>query len=253
LKAYPRFGPFHEIKGILLQQTGAPEEEVRAAYMRSVALDRHNHRSRIALAELDEAADEMDSALERYDNAIEVKPEDPTAARRAAELAERLGRAEEAERRWDDLLREHPWDAAAAMKLVEARLARGEKDDDTVMLAERAVLFRGGGEAQKLLLRVHEERGDSERAAEIARAIEEGTPSTGSVGQKAEPSPEGETEGSSPRNVDTECPVGATEKWFDSCKFPSTFPFKPFRVEIDSSPGALGGPRSAFFAVSRRK
>jgi len=56
------------------------------------------------------------------------------------------------------------------------RLADGVSDDVTLELAERAVLFQAGSEAQKQLIVVLEARGDRARAQEIAQAIEAGKP-----------------------------------------------------------------------------
>jgi hypothetical protein len=65
-----------------------------------------------------------------------------------------LGRSDQAEQRLEALLAERPYDAAAARALAELRLARGVKDDRTVELARRAVVFQGGPEAEALLERI---------------------------------------------------------------------------------------------------
>jgi hypothetical protein len=48
----------------------------------------------------------------------------------------------------------------------------GLLDDKTLELAERAVLFRGGLQAQQFLIAVHNSRGESVRASALEEAIE---------------------------------------------------------------------------------
>ena len=165
---------FHEIRGLLLEGEGAPVDSVRAAYGRAVEIDPKQARSLESLGRLAEAEGLVDEALGLYDRATDAYLEWPAAAHRAAALARRSGRSEEAERRYLELLRQHPWDAAAAFELTQLRLARGVADDTTLEIAERAVVFRGGERAQQLLVRVHEVRGESERAAQVAQAFESG-------------------------------------------------------------------------------
>jgi tetratricopeptide (TPR) repeat protein len=174
LDADPGFSAFHEIHGRVLEASATPIEEVRAAYQRATELDSKNAHALEALGRLAENEGAVDDALVLYDRATAAHPEDPGSARRAAALARAAGRTEEAEGRWEELLLEHPWDAAAAQQLAQMRLDRGQADDSIVALAERAVLFRGGPEAQQLLVRVHEARGEKKRAAEVSRAIESG-------------------------------------------------------------------------------
>ena len=89
-------------------------------------------------------------------------------------------------------MKEHPWNAEAARSLVEMRLARNETGAVTLDYAERAVMFGGGKEANALLIRVHEARGEVERARVVAKALEEGKPipprnPTAAAGQTATP------------------------------------------------------------------
>jgi Tfp pilus assembly protein PilF len=176
LVADPESGAFQEIHAVVLEHEGASVADVRAAYQRAIEIDPDNWQALEALGRLSEGEGATDRALDFYDRATLAYPEGPSAARHAAQLAQRTGPAEQAESRWEALLREHPWDAVAAAELAKMRLTRGVSDDSVLELAERAVLFRGGIEAQKLLMRVHETRGDGDRAAEVARAIETGDP-----------------------------------------------------------------------------
>ena len=80
------------------------------------------------------------------------------------------------EKRWSDLLTEHPWDAEAARALADLYAARGQTDATTLDYAERGVMFGGGKDAEALLVRVLEARGEVERAQEVARAFEKGMP-----------------------------------------------------------------------------
>jgi tetratricopeptide (TPR) repeat protein len=174
LEAGPENAHFHEILGLVLEAEGAPVESIRAAYERAIDIYPQHVRALESLGRLAEAQGAVDEALASYDRATEAYEEWSDAAHRAAALALREGRSEEAERRYMVLLRQHPWDAEGSMALTELRLARGVADDTTLQLAERAVLFGGGEEAQQLLVRVHEARGESERAAQVAKAAEAG-------------------------------------------------------------------------------
>ena len=173
---------FHELRGRVLEAEAAgssgaeaaPADTIRAAYARALELDPQSWRALEALGGRAEADGDVDAALELYDRAIEIAPDRPSPPERAAALAARSGRSAEAERRWEALLREQPWNTTAAIELATLQLARGQSDERTLELAERAVLFRGGDPARALLVRVHEARGEQERAQEIARAIERG-------------------------------------------------------------------------------
>ncbi|MBW1687770.1 MAG: tetratricopeptide repeat protein, partial [Deltaproteobacteria bacterium] len=170
LGAHPDAVVFNEIRGIALEQSGSPGEEVRAAYQRVLELDPENA---LALAGLGRLATDPEEALGLYTRAAEADPADPAPQRAAAELLVRLDRREEAERRLAELLREHPYDAAAAARLAELRLEREAETDRTLELARRAVRFGRGPEAYELLARVHQRRGEAELASEASLRAEQ--------------------------------------------------------------------------------
>lgn len=176
LTSHPAEASLLEIRAELLERTNAKPEDVRAAYEAALAKDPNSWLALEGLGRVHEQAGDSKRALELYDRATRAFPESPTAARRAAELVERQGSKAEAATRLLDLLKEHPWDSGAALALARLRLADGVSDDSTLELAERAVMFQGGKDAQKLLIQVHEARGESDRASEIAQALEDGRP-----------------------------------------------------------------------------
>lgn len=176
LGAHPEHAAFHEIQGVLLEAEAAPIDSIRAVYTRALEIEPKLVRAIESLARLAEAEGFVDEALRLYDRATAAYPQWPSAAARAARLTRNMGRQQEAERRFLELLREHPWDGAAALALAQLRLARGAADATTLELGERAILFGAGEEASQVLIKIHEARGESERASEIARAVETGEP-----------------------------------------------------------------------------
>lgn len=172
--ADPASSAFREIEGLVLEGEGAAMEGAQAAYEGAVAVDPQNAGALEALGRLAEARGATEEALDFYDRASKAAPERSSPALRGARLAQRAGRPEDALRRYELLLREHPWSAEAALDLARLRLESGAADEATLELVERAVLFRGGLDAQKLLIEIHEARGETDRALEISRAIETG-------------------------------------------------------------------------------
>jgi len=176
VKSHPESAALLEIQAILLEERGAEPGVVADAFEKAVEKDEKDWLALSGLARARAAAGDHDAAIALYDRATKAHPESPAAAAAAAKLAAQRGDAADAEKRWAALLVEHPWNAEAAQALTEIRLARKQSDARTVDLAERAVMFGGGPPAYALLVRVHEARGETERAQAIARAMEEGKP-----------------------------------------------------------------------------
>jgi tetratricopeptide (TPR) repeat protein len=168
LRKHPDAAPLLAVRGRALALSGAPVASVRAAFEQALAIDAKNGRALTGLARLEADAGNEDAALALYDRAIAEDANDRTAAREGASALVALGRSGEAEDRLAALLLEHPYDAAALRALAELRLARGEKDDRTVELARRAVVFGGGAEAEKLLERIAPADEHAEPSAEPA-------------------------------------------------------------------------------------
>lgn len=175
LATAPKAAAFHEIHGLVLEREGAEADAIRAAYERAVELDPDSWQAQESLARRTEADGRLEEALALYERAAELAPERTSPRQHAAEALLRAGRVPAAEEIWEEQLRDHPWDARSALALARLRADRGAFDDRTLELAERAVLFRGGEEAQDLLLEVHRRRGEEERAQQLAQAIETGS------------------------------------------------------------------------------
>lgn len=173
---HPEFGAFLEIRAALLEASGGDAAEIRALFEQAVALNGKSWLALEGLARSLEQEGDTRGALELYDRATHAHPESPVAARKAAALAARAGDAVDAEKRWAALLKEHPWDAEGALALTRIRKERGELDDTTLDFAERAVMFGGGKDAESLLVAVHQARGETARAEDVARAFAEGKP-----------------------------------------------------------------------------
>ncbi|MCP4906772.1 MAG: tetratricopeptide repeat protein [bacterium] len=172
LAARPGIAGFHEINGLLLEGLGAPSDEIRAAYQ--AALDRNGKmpEALAALGRLAAADDRIEEAFDYYDRAFAARPFDPQPAEWAAGLAEKTADLKAAESRWGALAEEHPWHAEAAHALARLRFKRGDSSDQTMMMARRAVIFRAGPEAQRLLIEIHRARGEDEIAQQLQTDLE---------------------------------------------------------------------------------
>lgn len=164
LAAHPEVAAFHEIHGLVLEAQPASATQALAAYQRALELEPENAEALGALGRLAADAGAAEDALALYDRAAAAHPSDPSALRRAAVLAADSGLLEQAEERWKELLREHPWDADAALQLASLQLARGGEGQQTLELARRAVRFRGGEEAERLLAGLRRGVGEAEPA-----------------------------------------------------------------------------------------
>ncbi|MBK7948512.1 MAG: tetratricopeptide repeat protein [Deltaproteobacteria bacterium] len=177
LTAHPDDSALLEIRAMLLESTGGEPAAVQTAFEAAVAKDSKNWLALEGVARAKERSGDLAGAIEAYDRSTKIHPESPEAARQAAILATKAGaRPEEIAKRWLDLLKEHPWDGPAAAVYARLLLDRGETDATTLDFAERGVLFGGGKEAEKLLIAVHEARGEKDRARQVAQAFAEGKP-----------------------------------------------------------------------------
>jgi tetratricopeptide (TPR) repeat protein len=199
LAAHPDHAIFLEAHAALLEAKGGDPAAVRAAYEAVVARDPRSWRALEGIGRALERAGEIPAALEMYDRAAKTYPESPEAGRRAAKLAAQAGDEKDAEHRWLELLKEHPWDAEASRSLAAYRSERGVNDEATLDYAERGVMFGGGKPAEAVLLRVHEARGEVDRARVLAKAFKEGRPiptrkvDSAPPAEATQPEPAGET------------------------------------------------------------
>ena len=81
--AHPDFAPFHEILAAALSSADGPNEDIEAAWTRTIELDAKNARALIGLADLTAEAGEFDKALELYDLATEADRKETHGAWRA--------------------------------------------------------------------------------------------------------------------------------------------------------------------------
>jgi tetratricopeptide (TPR) repeat protein len=171
--AHPDAATSHELLGRALEASGAPRDEVGAAYARAVDLDANNAGALLGLARL--AADPAE-ALALFDRASAADPEDAEGALGGARALVAAGRAHEAEARLQAALPKHPLAPELAAELADLRVARGDFSDATLAAARRPVVLGGSPEAWERFSRVHRGRGDAEKADEAmahARAARE--------------------------------------------------------------------------------
>jgi tetratricopeptide (TPR) repeat protein len=183
LAAHPEAGVFREIRALDLELSGAPAEDVRAAYAGALELAPGNALAlagagRLALA----LADDPDETLSLFDRAAAANPSDPEPKLQSAKILVARGEADAAVERLDALLVQHPFQAEAAALRARLDLERGVATARTLERALRAARFGGGVEALDLLARVYQARDDPELAAQVAeraRALREATASEG--------------------------------------------------------------------------
>jgi tetratricopeptide (TPR) repeat protein len=146
---------------IVSRLTGGPRSQ--DALERALALAPRLEPASVAMAYRRAEAGEVEAAVELLESLTDASPE------RLLDLAQVLaaaGRTAEAEARLEDMLWERPHHAEAALQLALLRLERAAgAEPRTLELAQRAVRFRGGADAYRVLAEVLEARGESEPAA----------------------------------------------------------------------------------------
>lgn len=141
LKKHPHVADFHEIHGLRLELTDAPESETRLAFERALQIEPDHEHALLGLARLEGASGRVDQALSLIERAVEAFPESDAPLRAKAKLLMNAGAPEDAEGALEDLLHHDPYDEAAAASLAALRRARGTVDDRTAELEARAVRF----------------------------------------------------------------------------------------------------------------
>jgi tetratricopeptide (TPR) repeat protein len=173
LAARPDSGALQEIRALDLELSGAPAEEVRAAYERALELEPGNAGALAGLGRL--ALDEdPEAALGFFDRAAAADPADPEPKLEAVRTLVALGKPDQAAERLDALLVEHPFEGEAAAERARLDLERGIATAQTLERAQRAARVGGGPDALDLVSQVHAKRDEPEaaaQAAERARAI----------------------------------------------------------------------------------
>jgi tetratricopeptide (TPR) repeat protein len=160
----PDDGFLQEVRARDLELSGAPADDVRAAYTRAVELKPGyapalEGRGRVALRDGD-----LEAAIDFFDRAGAADPSDPDPRVEAARLRVELGRVDEAAAVLDAVLDEQSWAGRAAAARVAIDLSRGSVSERTRDLATRAVRFGGGADDLEALAKVYAALGDAELA-----------------------------------------------------------------------------------------
>jgi tetratricopeptide (TPR) repeat protein len=170
LAAHPNEALFHELRARALRVAGEPAS-AREALERALDLEPERASALAELAALTAERGDADAAIALYDRAYRVEPKEPAYAWEAIQLVLASDGGEEAERRLEALLTRHGTHAAAASLLARRLLERDP--ERALVLARRAVRFRGGPDAFETLGRLQLQRGDAERAARtLGRSVE---------------------------------------------------------------------------------
>jgi tetratricopeptide (TPR) repeat protein len=168
LATHPDAAVLHAIHGQALAAGGASNDSVRTAYARALELDADLAEALLGLARVAAASGDAAAALDLYAKAAAADPENAEPLRASAELLVAQGQAQQAEARLAQALARNPYDGRAAAQLAALLLERGAELDRALALAKAAARFGGGSEAQRLLARVHERRGEPELAKAAA-------------------------------------------------------------------------------------
>jgi tetratricopeptide (TPR) repeat protein len=89
------------------------------------------------------ALGESEAAIDRFDHADRLDPLDAEAAYFACHAVEDAGRPDEARARLERFVSRHPWHAPALVDLARLRVAAGERDASTAVVARQALRFAG--------------------------------------------------------------------------------------------------------------
>jgi len=170
IAAYPDEAQFHELRGRALRAAGDPTS-AREALERALKLEPKRALALAELAALSAEQADREAAIALYDRADRADPDDPTYAWEAIQLLLDTDDGAEVERRLEALLVRHGIHAPAA-NLMAQRL-RTRDAERALVLARRAVRFRGGPDALDTLGRIQLESGDVANAVRtLSRSVQ---------------------------------------------------------------------------------
>ena len=169
IAAHPDEARFHELRGRALR-AGGETALAREALDRALELEPEYTLALAELAALSAEQGDRDAAIALYDRADRADPDDPAYAWQAIELSVNNDDDAEVERRLEELLARHGIFAPAA-DLMAQRL-RERDPERALVLARRAVRFRGGPDALETLGRIQLESGNAANAAKtLSRSV----------------------------------------------------------------------------------
>ena len=160
--AHPDQARFHELRARALRALGETAL-ARDALTRALDLEPERASALAGLAALAAEQGDRETAIALYDRADRADPDNPAHAWDAIQLWVASDDSAEVERRLDALLASHGTHAPAA-NLMAQRL-RTRDPERALVLASRAVRFRGGPDALDTLGRIQLDRGDAANAA----------------------------------------------------------------------------------------
>lgn len=145
VKAHPEFGPFHGLRGRVLERASAPAAEIRAAAERALELNPNLIEALLVLGRQEAAAGEVDRALALFDRAAAANETDPSGEWAAVGALVAAGREAEVDARLETLVAYHI-EHRAAVELLAQRLAKsGGADERAKRYAKIAQRLKGEG------------------------------------------------------------------------------------------------------------
>ena len=149
LAAHPDAAGFHAVRGLFLEQTGAPAEEVQAAFARAVELNPQQADALAGRARHSAASGRLDEAVEFYLRSAEGRPRSTEALWAAIEVLRGSGESQRLPGLLAQVLERDPYNGSAAFELARI-YAAGGASEQALPLARRAARFEGSPEAQAL-------------------------------------------------------------------------------------------------------
>jgi Flp pilus assembly protein TadD len=180
VKRNPDSSPHRELRANLLGQLKRTEE-ARAAYAKSLELDADNATALGGLATLAARDGDLVAAVEGFDRAAELAPDQHSFAYSAAQLALASGDKAGAETRLRELIRRAPGHAAARNDLAWILSEKGEDLDLALALAEEARRIDPSPDILDTLGYVHLKRGEPSAAVAALELAVEGRSDSPSI------------------------------------------------------------------------
>ena len=164
----PASAVFQTLHAELLEQSGAPAAEVRAAFERAVEMDASSARALEGLADASAATD-PEGSRDLLQRAVAQTPGDPAIRRKLAALLVSAGQPDQAATQLEAAYEADPFDPATSTALAALLLEQGGAPERPLQLAQRAARLGGGAQALEVLGRAYERSGD---AASAVAAVE---------------------------------------------------------------------------------